>query len=123
MVKSYQDLLVWQKAMDLVVISYQLAEKLAASEVYGLAGSIRRRSSSVPSYIADGFGRDQTNEYISRLSVAYGSLMALETHLLTTERLSFLTRPDIETALKNSAEVGKMLNGLMSSLKRSNRYP
>ena len=120
-IQSYRDLLVWQKAMDLVVLSYGLADKLPPSEMYSLAGSIRRASSSVPSYIADGFGREQTSEYLSRLSVAYGSLMALETHLLTTERLSFFTMQELEPALSLSAEVGRMLNGLMNRLKRGQR--
>jgi four helix bundle protein len=116
-VQSYRDLLVWQKAMDLVVICYRLAEKLPASESFGLGTDIKRQARLVPSYIADGKGRKLLAEYISKLSPAHGSLMALETDLLLTERLGFLTMTDIEPALDLSSQVGKMLNKLITKLR------
>lgn len=116
-VQSYRDLQVWQKAMDLVVVCYHLAEKLPASETYGLSTDIKRQARVVPSYIADGKGRKQLAEYISKLSPAHGSLMALETDLLLVERLGFLPMSEIEPALELSAQVGKMLNKLISRLR------
>ncbi|MGE0885007.1 MAG: four helix bundle protein [Blastocatellales bacterium] len=116
-VQSYRDLLVWQKAMDLVVVCYRLAEKLPASEAYGLATDIKRQARLVPSYIADGKGRKQLSEYIAKLSPAHGSLMALETDLLLVERLSLLPMSEIEPALDLSSQVGKMLNKLISTLR------
>ncbi len=120
-IQSYQDLQVWQKAMDLVVACYEITNRLPASETHGLVGDIHRKVRQIPSYIADGQGRGNTTEYLSRLSFAHGSLMALETDILTTTRLSFLTQKEIEPILNRCAEVGRMLNGLMKSL-RSRGY-
>jgi four helix bundle protein len=116
-VKSYRDLIVWQKAMELVVESYLLSEKLPKSESYGLISDIRKAATHVPAYIADGQGREILNEYIQRLSWAEGSLKVLETYWLTVERLSYLTSNEIEPLLGRCTEVGKMLSGLMRSLR------
>jgi four helix bundle protein len=115
-IQSYRDLLVWQKAMDLVVVCYQLTEKLPPSENFGLSSRIKNFASNVPSYIADGEGRKTNSEYFSRLSLAHGSLMSLETQLLIVDRLKFLPIEEIEPALSLSSEVGKMLNGLMNKV-------
>ncbi|MEP7340096.1 MAG: four helix bundle protein [Acidobacteriota bacterium] len=115
-IQSYRDLRVWQMAMDLVVVCYQLAAKLPASENYGLGSDIKRHARLVPAYIADGKGRRLLSDYISKLSGAHGSLMALETDLLTAERLGFLKMGEIELALDMSSSVGKMLNKLMTNL-------
>jgi len=115
-IQSYRDLRVWQMAMDLVVVCYQLAAKLPVSENYGLGSDIKRHTRLVSAYIADGKGRRLLGEYISKLSGAHGSLMALETDLLTAERLGFLKMGEIEPALDMSSSVGKMLNKLMTNL-------
>ena len=115
-IQSYRDLLVWQKAMDLVVVCYRLTEKLPPSENFGLSSRIKNFASNVPSYIADGEGRKTNSEYFSRLSLAHGSLMSLETQLLIVDRLKFLPIEEIEPALSLSSEVGKMLNGLMNKV-------
>lgn len=120
-IQSYQDLLVWQKGMDLVEICYQLTEKLPQSETFGLSSRIKNFSSNIPSYIADGFGRRSNTEYYSRLSLAYGSLMSLETQLLMAVRLQFLSRTDIQPALDLAAEEGRMLNSLMNKVGAGDR--
>ena len=116
-IQSYQDLLVWQKAMDLVVACYELASKLPLSESHGLAPGIQRKARQIPSYIADGLGRGNTSEYLSRLSFVHGSLMTLESDLLTTRRLSFLTPDEIAPILNRCTERGKMRKGLMRSVR------
>ena len=73
-VNSYQDLEVWQKAMDLVVECYGIANKWPATEIYGLCSQLRRAAVSVPANIAEGHGRESTKEYVHHLSIAYGSL-------------------------------------------------
>ena len=115
-IQNYRDLLVWQKSMDLVVVCYQLTEKLPPSENFGLSSRIKNFASNVPSYIADGSGRKTNSEYFSRLSLAHGSLMSLETQLLIIDRLKFLLMEEIEPALSLASEVGKMLNGLMNKV-------
>lgn len=117
-INSYRDLLVWQKAMDLVVECYKLADKLPKSEMYGLAGEIRRSAFHIPAFIADGHGRDFRTEYLQRLSADHGQLMTLETQWLAVDRLEYLSMIDIEPILRRCSEVGKMLNGLIRSLNR-----
>jgi four helix bundle protein len=90
-IQSYRDLLVWHKGMDLIEVCYQLTDKLPQSETFGLSSRIKNFSSNIPSYIADGFGRRSNTEYYSRLSLAYGSLMSLETQLLMAVRLQFFS--------------------------------
>jgi four helix bundle protein len=117
-VKSYRDLLVWQKAMDLVVESYKIASLLPKNETYGLASQIQRAAVSIPANIAEGHGRHHLGDYLYHLSIANGSLMELETHLLVLERLSYLTTDRLEHAMTQAAEVGRMLAGLDKSLRR-----
>jgi hypothetical protein len=76
-VKSYKDLLVWQKAMDLVVESYKISKRLPRTETYGLASQIQRAAVSIPANIAEGHGRDHLGEYLHHLSIANGSLMGI----------------------------------------------
>ncbi|HEY3319507.1 MAG TPA: four helix bundle protein [Planctomycetota bacterium] len=90
--QSYRDLLVWQKAMDLVVSIYTLSRSFPNDERFGLTSQIRRASISVPSNIAEGYGRSHRGEYLHHLSIARGSLMEVETDLLAAVRLAFVTR-------------------------------
>ena len=116
-IRSYRDLQVWQKAMALVVESYRLAKLLPKSETYGLISQIQRAAVSVPANIAEGHGREHLGDYLRHLSVANGSLMELETHFLISVELEFLTRDQIAQAMRMTAEVGRMLNGLTQKLR------
>ncbi|MBF2056612.1 MAG: four helix bundle protein [Cyanobacterium sp. T60_A2020_053] len=89
-VKSYRDLAVWQKSMDLVVNCYQLTSQFPKTEIYGLSSQIQRASVSIPANIAEGKGRNYLGDYIRHLSIANGSLKELETHLLIVERLEYI---------------------------------
>lgn len=115
-VNSFRDLLVWQKAMDLVVVSYQLAKRLPANEEYGLASQIRRAAVSIPANIAEGHGRKRTGDYLHHLSIANGSLTELQTHFLITIRLGLLSESGIAPAMTLAQEVGRMLAGLVDKL-------
>src|SRR5262249_10300713 len=101
-VKSYLDLLVWQKAMTLVVECYPLASLLPKNEAYGLVSQIQRAAVSIPANIAEGHGRDHLGDYLHHLSVANGSLMELETHLFLLPRLSYLEAEELEVSLRMS---------------------
>lgn len=103
--------------MDLVVEAYRLTKQLPVTETYGLTSQIQRSAVSVPANIAEGQGREHLGEYLHHLLIAKGSLMELETHLLITTRLPYLESTDIELAMTLSAEVGRMLNGLIRALK------
>ncbi|AOY85039.2 four helix bundle protein [Moorena producens JHB] len=116
-VKSYRDLKVWNRAMDLVILCYQLTSKLPKTEIYGLSSQIKRAAVSIPANIAEGKGRQHLGDYIHHLSIANGSLKELETHLLITRRLSYLENSDLKPVLELSDEIGRMLNSLMEKLK------
>jgi four helix bundle protein len=116
-IQSYRDLLVWQKAMDVVVECYRLSEMFPKTETYGLASQLRRAAVSIPANIAEGHGREHLGDYLHHLSIANGSLMEVETHLLLAEKLSFLTTQQTGIILAATAEVSRMLSGLTRSLK------
>ncbi|NES46262.1 four helix bundle protein, partial [Moorena sp. SIO2C4] len=116
-VKSYRDLKVWNRAMDLVVLCYQLTSKLPKTEIYGLSSQIQRAAVSIPANIAEGKGRLHLGDYIHHLSIANGSLKELETHLLITGRLSYLKNSELQPVLELSDEIGRMLNILIEKLK------
>jgi four helix bundle protein len=116
-VRSYRDLLVWQRAMDLVVESYQVGKLFPKSETYGLTGQLQRAAVSIAANIAEGHGREHLGDYLHHLSIATGSVMEVETHLLIAQRLSYVGDADVKPALEMSAEVSRMLSGLTKRLK------
>jgi len=117
-VKSYRDLLVWQKGMDLAERCYRATEVFPHTETFGLSAQIRRAAASIPANIAEGHGRDHIAEYIHHLSIAKGSLMEVETHLLLSGRLGYIARPALSQLLEEASELGRMLAGLSAALKR-----
>lgn len=114
---SYKELVVWQKAVNLVADIYRLTVKFPKEEQYGLVSQLRRSAVSVPSNVAEGWGRGNTREYIRFLTIARGSLMELETQLIISEKLGFLSLESHKVLLAQIDEIGRMLNGLITSLK------
>jgi four helix bundle protein len=117
-IKSYRDLDVWQRAMDLVIESYRATARFPKSETYGISSQLQRAVTSVPANIAEGHGRSHTKEFLRHLSVAYGSLMEVETHLQIAARLNYLDANSLQSLLERASEIGRMLNGLIQSLER-----
>ena len=117
-VTSYRDLVVWTRAMDLVVVCYQLTKQIPQSEIYGLTSQIRKAAVSIPANIAEGHGRRNLGEYIQHLSIANESLKELEIHLLIAGRLQYVKDGDIIPALEGCAEIGRMLASLMQKLRQ-----
>ncbi len=115
-VKSYRELIVWQKAMDLAVEIYRLVKLLPKSEIYALSDQMRRVAVSIPSNIAEGQGRNSTKEYVKLLSIARGSQTELETQLEICLRLEYLSVSDAEVALGLCQEISKMLVTMMKKL-------
>ena len=118
-VKTYQELIVWQKAMDLIESVYKVSRTFPREEVYALTSQIRRAAVSIASNIAEGQGRRTTSDFLRHLSIAYGSLLETETQLLIAKRLRYLGNTNLEEVMKQTAEVGRLLNGLMASLSQS----
>ena len=117
--KSYRDSLVWQKGIDLVVVSYRATASFPKSETYGLISQIRRAATSIPANIAEGYGRGSRKEYLQFLMVAQGSLKELETHFIVSEKLSYLSAAQKDRLLSQSDELGRMLGSLIRKLKTS----
>ena len=115
-VKNYQQLIVWQRAMDLVEEIYRSTKDFPREELYALTNQIRRAAVSIPSNIAEGQGRRTTADFLRHLSIAYGSLRELETQALIARRLSYIAQARLEDVMNRTGEVGRLLNGLMASL-------
>lgn len=118
--REHKDLIVWQKAMDLVVAVYKLTGAFPKSEVYGLASQMQRAAVSIPSNIAEGQGLKQTQAYLRHLAIANGSLTELETQLEIARRLGYLVVAN-NSIIEQAGEVGRMLAGLRRSLQPESR--
>jgi four helix bundle protein len=112
---GHRELIVWQKAMDLVVAIYKLSKSFPKAETYGLASQIQRAAVSIPSNIAEGQGLKQTQAYARHLAIASGSLAELETQLEIADRLGYLSA-ERRQVIDQASEVGRMLWGLRRSL-------
>ena len=116
--RSCKDLVVWQKAMELVTATYQASAKFPKDEVFGLTSQLRRAAVSIPSNIAEGQGRLSEKEFRYFLGQSRGSLMEVETQLQIAENLGYLSEADTGELLERCAEVGRILNGLIASICR-----
>ena len=119
-IKDFKDLILWQRAMDLVVEVYNLVKRIPKEELFALSDQIRRAVISIPSNIAEGQGRNSSKEFIHFLSIAKGSKAELETQLLLCVRINYLTESEIEKAMSLIEKVGKMLNSLQKKLTTKN---
>ena len=119
MKQNYQNLIVWQKSMNLVVEVYKLTSNYPTSELYGLTSQSRRCSVSIPSNIAEGARRNGNNEFVHFLYIAFGSGAELETQIEIAKRLPFGKNLDFSVVENLLEEIMKMLNTLIT--KRSNR--
>ena len=115
-VRSYRDLIVWRQSMSLVKEVYCCTQAFPQSEIYGLTAQIRRAAVSVPSNIAEGQGRSSTGEFRQFLGHARGSLLEVETQVLIAQELGHLDADQAQHLLGCTAEVGRVLNGLLNSL-------
>jgi len=115
--KSFKDLIVWQKAYKLTLDVYRLTEKFPKHEQYGLSSQIRRSAVSVVSNIAEGYSRKGRGEYINFLSMSYASLSEFETQLLLAKDLGYITENEIKEPLSIKDEVGGMLFSIRQKLK------
>lgn len=115
-IASYQDLKVWQQAMDLSVAVYEASRDWPPEERYGLTSQARRSAVSVAANIAEGYGRENRGSYVHFLKMAQGSLKELETHVLLAQRLGFLALQRSAPLLAQSQSVGKLLRALFRSL-------
>ena len=104
--------------MDLIVEVYRVTKGFPTHERYGLTAQMRRAAVSISSNIAEGHGRKHLGDYLHQLSVANGSLMEIETQLLISGRLGYVSAADLGDLLHQTADVGRMLAGLIRALKQ-----
>lgn len=119
-IKSYEDLIVWQKADELAFCIYLVTQKFPKNELYVLVAQMRRAAISIPSNIAEGFARQTKKDFSNFLVMALGSLNELRYQVKFSTRLGYLSKPEGESLVMKTDEVGRMLRALMMSVRRSN---
>lgn len=115
--RKHRDLLVWQRAVELVADVYRLTAEFPDSERFGLAAQMRRAAVSVPSNIAEGAARLSRKEFLRFLGIARGSLSEVDTQLVVANTLGYVENGSVLE--QNINDVFGLLNGLINSLKRS----
>lgn len=113
---NFKELIVWQKAVALVTEIYLVTKNFPKEELYCLTNQIRRCSVSIPSNIAEGHSRRSSLDYLQFLKISRGSCAELETQLIISKNLSYLTLEDFEILNEKSIEISKMLNAIISKL-------
>jgi four helix bundle protein len=123
-IKSYKDLLIWQKGIELTDDIYSLVKTFPNDEIYSLTSQIKRSTISIPSNIAEGFGRNSTKSYLNFLKISRGSLFELETQLIIAKNQNFIQNIELfDKIMKMITEEGKMINSYINKLDKStNNY-
>ena len=116
-IKTYRDLIVWQKSMSLVKDIYKLSIKFPTEEQFVLTPQMRRSAISIPSNIAEGYGRNSRKDYRRFLSISRGSLFELQTQLEISQELGYINNKAEYSKIKDKTiEIDKMLNTLIQKL-------
>ena len=118
-IRGFKDLVAWQKGMELAQRVYQVSEAFPARERLGLTAQVRRSAVSVPSNVAEGYGRRSRGDYVRFLHVADGSCNEVETQLLLAQRLGFAKDGALDEAVALAREEQRILRGLIRALQRS----
>jgi len=117
MVKSYRDLIVWQKAVALVTEIYNITRPFPREEMFGLTSQARRAAISIPANIAEGFGLRNRTEFKQYLRIALGSLFELQTHIQIAFNLKYISQPIFDKLNDSSREIERLLSALQRSIK------
>jgi len=116
-IKSYKDLIVWQKSVQLVTDIYSLTKKFPADERFGIIAQLNRAAVSIPTNIAEGWGRETSKNYLQFLRTSRGSVMEVQTLLIIARNLNYLSEVEFEFYSVKTEEVGKILQGLIKSIR------
>jgi len=116
-IKSYRDLIVWQKSIYLVRNVYISTQKFPKEELYGLTNQMRRCAVSIPSNIAEGYGRNSTGDYKRFLQIAVGSLYELQTQIEISFQLKYLDENNLNSIISLCTEIDKILYSLIQKIK------
>ena len=115
-VRSYRELKVWQKGIELVKLTYSLTQSFPKSEMYGLASQMQRAAVSIPSNIAEGQGRQHTGEFRQFLHIAIGSAAELDTQIVVAVELGYVTAENTQPVFDLLLEIRKMTYALINKL-------
>lgn len=115
--EGFKGLKVWQKAYELALEIYKATKRFPKAELYGLINQLQRAAVSVSANIAEGYERQHRKEYIQFLMIAKGSLGEVETYLMFSKDLGYITETEYRKLDDIRQEVGKLLRGLINSLK------
>ncbi|MBO9584074.1 MAG: four helix bundle protein [Flavobacterium sp.] len=115
--KTFRDLLIWQKSMNLVTEVYQITNSFPKEEIYGLSSQIRRSSISIPSNIAEGYGRNGNTELLRFLNISISSLFEMQTQLEISFNLKYITEYQFSKINGESRELERMLSAFIKKLK------
>jgi four helix bundle protein len=116
-IKSYKDLIVWQKSMTLVEFVYKVTSSFPKEETFGLTNQLRRCAVSIPSNIAEGKGRGTRKDYRQFLLISYGSASELETQILIAKNLNYLDEKHFDEIISLIDEISRMLMTIIRKLK------
>ena len=114
--QSYRELIIWQKGMQLVKSVYQIVRMFPKDELYGLSDQLRRAAVSIPSNIAEGYGRNSKKDFSHFLSIARGSVFEVETQIRIAVMLELITSEQAQEALNLSTECSKILTAMIGKL-------
>ena len=116
-IKTYKELIVWQKSIELVLEVYSLTADFPESEIYGTTSQMRRAVVSIPSNIAEGYGRRSIKSYSQFYAISYGSALELETQIIIAKRLNLASKEKFSKAENLLIEVSKMLNSMITKIR------
>ncbi|MDD5507559.1 MAG: four helix bundle protein [Bacteroidales bacterium] len=115
--RTYRDLVVWQKAIELVTLIYKITKPFPEDEKYSLVSQIRRAAVSIPSNIAEGYGRKHTNDCSRYLQISIGSVFELQTQLIISKILNYVDNEQYNNIENKTREIERMLSSLISKIK------
>lgn len=115
--KTYRDLIVWQKAMKLVTLSYKVLNDFPREETYGLTSQLKRAAIAIPSNIAEGYGRDGTKDYIRFLNIPLSSLFEYQTQIEIAKNLDFISNDQFQGLYEDSRGAEQVLCSLIRKIK------
>ncbi len=116
-IKSYRELLIWQKSIQVVTNIYKLTRDFPKEELFGITSKMRRCAISIPSNIAEGFGRNSQGDFKRFLNISLGSIYELQTQIEISQNLEYLNTENYKYLMESCVELEKMMNSLVSKIK------
>lgn len=117
--KTFRDILIWQKSMSLVTKIYTTTNNFPKEEIFGITSQIRRCSVSIPSNVAEGFGRESNKEYLRFLNISLGSLFELQTQIEIAKNIQYLDEEKFNEIYEDTREIERMLVSFINKIKNT----